>query len=91
MRDWARTAPKRKRLVCESDAARMAVLGKIDLAMGFSPTEPEVQASITYYHPVGYRAMRIKESAAVRATLLPTYVAILAGPVGTAAYDGGTS
>ncbi len=87
VRDWARSAPKVKRLVRESDAARMAVLEKIYLAMGFAPTEAEVRARITYYHQVGYYAMRIKESAAVRAALLPTYVAILAGPVGTAAYE----
>ncbi len=87
VRDWARSVPKVKRLVRESDTARMAVLEKIYVAMGFEPLEAEVRARITYYHQVGYYAMRVKESREVRAALLPIYVAVLAGAVGTAAYQ----
>lgn len=87
VRDWARSSPKVRRLVRESDAARMQVLETIYRAMGFEALEAEVRARITYYHQVGYYAMRVKETRDVRAKLLPTYVAVLAGPVGTAAYE----
>ncbi len=79
IRDWARVSPKVAKLVQEADSARMAALRSIFLAMGYKPVEADVRARITYYHQVGYYAMRIRENMRIRRALLPTYFHVLSG------------
>jgi len=79
VRDWARTSPAVKALVEKSDVARMNVLRKIFRSMGYGSAEAEVRSRITYYHQVGYYAMRVREPTRTRRRLLPIYFHVLAG------------
>jgi AcrR family transcriptional regulator len=79
VRDWARTSDEVARAVRAADAARLRVLTRIFLDLGFPGQEAMVRARITYYHQVGYYTMRIAESQSRRLELFPTYFEVLAG------------
>lgn len=79
VRDWARTSAAVTALVEKSDAARMNVLRRIFRSMGYGDAEAEVRSRITYFHQVGYYAMRIREPTRTRRRLLPIYFKVLAG------------
>jgi len=79
LRDWARTSPRVARLVREADETRMGVLRTIFAAFGYETLEAEVRARVTYYHQVGYYAMRVSESQQARGKLFATYFKVLSG------------
>lgn len=79
VRDWARTAPDVEEAVHRVDDIRIEILHRIFVAMGDREPEALVRARITYYHQVGYYAMRVRESPDVRRALRSVYVSLLKG------------
>lgn len=79
VRDWARASPQVAQLVRETDDSRIGVLRSIFATMGCDEEEAEVRARVTYYHQVGYYALRIVEPISLRRALFPTYFKALAG------------
>jgi hypothetical protein len=60
------------------DARRIAALHGLFLDAGYVD-EALLRARITYYHQVGYYAMRVKESKATRRRNLSLYIRALLG------------
>lgn len=79
IRDWARTSPAVLKAVQEVDRQRIAVLERIFVHLGYRGTEAHVRARVTYYHQVGYYALGVRESRALRRQLIPFYRKILTG------------
>jgi AcrR family transcriptional regulator len=80
VRDWARASKKVAIAVDAIDTLRMNLFEDVFREMGYPPQEAMVRARITYYHQVGYYALAVKESKAVRRKLLPIYLDVLMGP-----------
>lgn len=79
IRDWARTSPKVEEAVRRVDDRRIELLHGIFRRLGNGEPEALVRARITYFHQVGYYALRISESPQTRRDLLPTYIDLLLG------------
>jgi AcrR family transcriptional regulator len=79
MRDWARISTEVDDAVRTVDAHRVACLRVLFTALGHSSAEAEVRARITYFHQVGYYALRIAEPEDLRRSLLPIYFRVLTG------------
>ena len=79
MRDWARQNGEIEARVRRIDNRRIAVLRNIFLALGYDAPEAFIRARVTYFHQVGYYAMRITESKARRRQLKPLYLRTLIG------------
>jgi AcrR family transcriptional regulator len=79
IRDWARTAPEVEHTVRRVDDARIALLKGIFQRFGYDDREAFIRARITYFHQVGYYAMRIVESKKKRRQLKSTYLSVLSG------------
>lgn len=80
VRDWARTDPKVARTVRRIDDRRIALLQRIFRDFGYNETEAFIRARVTYFHQVGYYAMRVRETQEQRLAYAPLYLDILAGP-----------
>ena len=61
------------------DDRRIELLHGIFRRLGNGEPEALVRARITYFHQVGYYALRISESPETRRDLLPTYIDLLLG------------
>lgn len=77
VRNWA----KRDRAVAEAvyrvDDARIEAFRRMFEAYGFEGDRALIRARVTYFHQVGYHALRIRESKAERNRLGPLYDEIL--------------
>lgn len=79
MRDWARDSATVERAVRRVDDQRIALIREIFEAFGYEGDEALVRARVTYFHQVGYYALRIKESRATRLRLKHLYLRALKG------------
>ncbi len=79
VRDWARISPKVEAAVRRTDEKRVRLLHGIFKRLGFVEPHAFVRARITYFHQVGYYALRIRERRADRLRLSPIYRDILRG------------
>jgi AcrR family transcriptional regulator len=77
VRDWARTDAKAAAAVHRVDAQRIEALRRMFEAYGFAGDEALVRARITYFHQVGYYALKFRESPADRERLGPVYDQVL--------------
>ena len=80
VRDWARNDPKVARTVRRIDDRRISLLQRIFRDFGYTEAEAFIRARVTYFHQVGYYAMRVRESQEQRLAYAPLYLDILAGP-----------
>jgi AcrR family transcriptional regulator len=79
MREWARIAPRVAVAVHRVDDARIAIIRRIFLHLGYRDPEAFVRARTAYFHQVGYYTLDVKESRAQRLRLVPLYMRILSG------------
>ena len=79
MRDWARISPAVEKAVRRIDNKRIEAIKQMFLDMGYPEEEAFIRARVTYFHQVGYYALRIRESKATRLKLLPLYTKALIG------------
>lgn len=79
VRDWARTSPEVEAAVRDTDARRIELLAGIFRGFGYAPRHAHVRARVTYFHQVGYYALRIIETRAQRRRLKPLYYESLLG------------
>jgi hypothetical protein len=79
MRDWARTSKKADKIVRRVDDQRIALIQEIFEGFGYEGVEALIRARITYFHQVGYYALRINESRDERRRLKATYIRALKG------------
>lgn len=80
VRDWARNDPKVARTVRRIDDRRISLLQRIFRDFGYTEAEAFIRARVTYFHQVGYYAMRVRETQEQRLAYAPLYLDILAGP-----------
>ena len=64
VRDWARVSPKVEAAVRCIDEKRIELLRTVFKRLGFADPKALVRARVTYFHQVGYYALRIVESRA---------------------------
>jgi AcrR family transcriptional regulator len=79
MRDWARVSPKVEAAVRRIDEKRIELLRTVFKRLGFAGPKAFLRARVTYFHQVGYYALRIVESRAQRLRLKPLYMEVLRG------------
>jgi AcrR family transcriptional regulator len=82
LRDWARVSASVQKAVRKVDQARIAALVSLFEDAGYRGTESLVRARVTYFHQVGYYAMRVKETRTDREQLLNMYLKVLLGSPG---------
>lgn len=79
VRDWARTSPTVEAAVRGVDDQRIALLQQVFERFGYDPDRAFIRARVTYFHQVGYQAMKITEPHARRLLLRPLYREVLVG------------
>ena len=79
VREWARSDQRAAWAVERSDRQRMGVLQRFFDALGYSKDEALMRARIFYYHQIGYYAIGVRESIAVRKRNANLYIDILCG------------
>jgi AcrR family transcriptional regulator len=79
VREWARISPRVAKVVRRVDDARIEIMQRIFLDLGYDDTESFVRARTTYFHQVGYYTLGVRESREQRLKLLPLYTRILTG------------
>lgn len=79
IRDWARTDERAAQRVRRVDDRRIRLLASLFAKRGERGPRAFIRARVTYFHQVGYYAMRITESHARRRRLLPLYIDVLLG------------
>jgi AcrR family transcriptional regulator len=79
VRDWARTSTAVERTVRRVDERRIELLHAIFIGLGDPEPDALVRARITYFHQVGYYALRLHEDPKDRLKLFPVYLALLKG------------
>lgn len=79
VREWARVSAHVARVVRHADEARISVLQRIFVELGYVEPDALVRARIAYFHQVGYYTLGIAESAATRRRLRPYYTRALIG------------
>jgi AcrR family transcriptional regulator len=79
LRDWARTSEAAEAAVRRVDDRRIDLIAGIFRAFGYDADRAFIRARITYFHQVGYYAMRIIEPRAMRDRLRPVYREVLVG------------
>lgn len=79
VREWARSDQRAAWAVERSDRERMGVLQRFFDALGYSEDEALMRARIFYYHQIGYYAIGVRESTAVRKRNANLYIDILCG------------
>jgi AcrR family transcriptional regulator len=79
VRDWARVSKAAEAAVRRADAQRIELLRGIFLRFGYDEAHAFIRARVTYFHQVGYYAMAIIESRAVRRGWRPIYREVLVG------------
>jgi AcrR family transcriptional regulator len=79
VRDWARTSPEVEKAVRRVDDKRIELLKGIFVGAGYADQKAFIRARITYFHQVGYYAMRIIETKKQRDSLKDLYLSALMG------------
>lgn len=79
VRDWARISRHAARAVNRVDHARIDIIKRIFLDLGYEDDEAFIRARITYFHQVGYYTLGLSETLAERRRLLPLYLKVLTG------------
>jgi AcrR family transcriptional regulator len=79
VREWALTSKAVRAAVRRVDDKRMAAIKGLMLDAGYAPDEASIRARVTYYHQVGYYAMREEESKEMRRRNAALYTRILTG------------
>jgi AcrR family transcriptional regulator len=79
VRAWSLVSRKVAKAVHEVDDQRIEALKRLFLDAGYEEQEAFIRARITYFHQVGYYAMRVRESTRRRYELSELYYRILSG------------
>jgi AcrR family transcriptional regulator len=79
MRNWANISEAVAAVVKRVDKKRIRFLQTLFEAIGFQGDDAKVHARITYYHQVGYYALHLAESRAMRLKYAPLYFRALTG------------
>lgn len=79
VREWARSDQRAAWAVERSDRDRMATLQRFFDALGYSKDEAVIRARVFYYHQIGYYAIGVRETTALRKRNVQLYVDILCG------------
>ena len=79
VREWARSDQRAAWAVERSDRQRMGVLQRFFDALGYSKDEALMRARIFYYLQIGYYAIGVRESIAVRKRNANLYIDLLCG------------
>jgi AcrR family transcriptional regulator len=77
IRDWAHRSPETAALLAQVEDFRIAQLRGVFEALGFQGPQADIRARVSYYHQVGYNAMRVREPHAQRLRNVPYYAEIL--------------
>ena len=79
VREWARSDQRAAWAVERSDRERMGTLQRFFDALGYSKDEALIRARVFYYHQIGYYAIGVRETTALRKRNVQLYVDILCG------------
>jgi AcrR family transcriptional regulator len=79
VRAWSHADAGVAALVERIDAKRIAALGRIFRALGCVADEAAIRARVFYFHQIGYYAIGVHESRALRLRHAATYLDILCG------------
>jgi AcrR family transcriptional regulator len=79
VRGWAHQSEAVAARVNAADARRLAAIRGMFERFGCAPDDADVRARTVYLVQIGYIAMQVQESAAVRMARIPRYVEIYAG------------
>ena len=79
IRDWAKTSSKVARMLQSIDEDRIDLLHKIFQDFGYHGLDATMRARVTYYHQLGYYALKVREKRETRLELAPYYDDILTG------------
>lgn len=79
IREWARHAPKARKVLERVDNARIELLTSIYKQMGYDDDEALIRGRVAYYHQIGYYSLGVTESPENRKRYLPIYTKILSG------------
>ena len=79
IRDWAKTSSKVARMLESIDEDRINLLLKIFEDFGYRGIDATMRARVTYYHQLGYYALKVRERRETRLELAPYYADILTG------------
>jgi AcrR family transcriptional regulator len=79
IRDWARHAGHVAESVRRIDDERVEILILLFERLGYGPTEALVRARTSYYHQVGYYALKVVQTLEERRALFPAYFRVLTG------------
>ncbi len=77
VRAWAALSPQIADIVHTVDDIRIAALGQLFLDAGFDEDDAMIRARITYFHQIGYYAIRMRETGEERRSLVDRYTAVL--------------
>ena len=79
VRNWSHSDPKIALAVKRADGQRIRILTRLFLALGCDAQEAAVRARVFYFHQIGYYAIGVQESHALRLRRAQTYLRILCG------------
>lgn len=79
VREWARSDQRAAWAVERSDRERMGTLQRFFDVLGYSKDEALIRSRVFYYHQIGYYAIGVRESVAIRKRNVRLYVDILCG------------
>jgi AcrR family transcriptional regulator len=79
VREWARSDQRAAWAVERSDRERMGTLQRFFDGLGYSKDEALIRARVFYYHQIGYYAIGVRETTALRKRNVQFYVDILCG------------
>lgn len=74
VRDWARRSGTVRRVLDQSDQARLSALEAMFGRFGYEPTEAHTRARILYFMQLGYDAAELNEPLEERLQLVPSYL-----------------
>ncbi|MEF3049009.1 TetR/AcrR family transcriptional regulator [Pseudotabrizicola sp. L79] len=83
VRGWAHQSDAVAAQVHQADETRLAAICALFERFGFAPDEADVRARTVYLTQIGYIAMQVKESMAVRVERTPRYVQTFCGTAPT--------
>ncbi len=79
VRAWSTLSPAVADIVRSIDEVRLKALQQLFSDAGFGEDEAMIRARITYFHQVGYYAIKLRESTQERSHLVEGYVRVLLG------------
>lgn len=79
IRDWARRAPKVRKVMDTSDSQRINAISAMFERFGYAPQESLTRARVLYYMQIGYNDADLQETMDERMKLLPHYLLTFTG------------